>query len=213
MKREDYIRDWLIKQRQTMRVQRLLRAAAAMGLSLVILFCTFWFFYYPVDFAVSQLWGHSVKISLLIGAGVFVLYVIASLMVRPAHMKRELHGSEPDEVGVVNVMEARLYATIISYGPHLFLETFRLIGEAGRLAAFDVDGCAPVLAVLSKADARLAYEEILPVIPTGHDANDVVEHLRLLDGVLFLKSDPPGLSLTSAFRKELRSLRPKKREA
>lgn len=210
MKREEHIRDWLIRQRQTLRVQRLLRAGAALALSLFILFFTFWFFYFPVDFAVTQLWGPSVKVSLLIGAGVFVLYLIASLLAQPSHLRQKLHESEPDEVAVSDVMLARLITTVIRYGPHLILESIRLVGDAGRLAAFDVDGCAPVLALLARADARLPYADILPVIPPGHDANDVMAQLRLLEGVLFLKSEPPGLSLTSAFRKELRARKSKK---
>ena len=114
---------------------------------------------------------------------------------------------------MVHPMEARLITTVISYGPHLFVETFRQVGEARRLSGFDVNGCAPVLALLAKADARLAYAEILPAIPPGHHPNDVMDYLRLLDGVLFLQSDPPGLSLTTAFRKELRALRPRRSSA
>jgi hypothetical protein len=211
MKLEDHVRAWLVKHCQALRVQYWLRAAAAMALSLLILFCSFWFFYFPVDYAVTALWGRSVKTSLTVGVVVFIIYVIASLLVRPAHLRKTLHGSDPDEVLAANRVEARLITTIISYGPHLFVETFRLLGEAGRLRKVDMDGCAAALARLAKADARLAYSEIVPVIPGDHDPDEVMQQLRLLKGVLFLKSDPPGLSLTTALRKELRALQPAKK--
>jgi hypothetical protein len=75
----------------------------------------------------------------------------------------------------------------------------------------DVDNCAVVLAELARADARIPLEELREIVPRGCDPSKLFRQVRAVDGVLFLKKEVPGLSLTAQLRKELRALRKKSR--
>jgi hypothetical protein len=91
-------------------------------------------------------------------------------------------------------------------GPQMVMTGLRCLGRAWRLGGVDVSACAAVLAFLARRDERVAFPDLVPHIPHGHKVPDVLEQMCLIDGVMFLKSDPPGLSLTSTLREELRRL-------
>jgi hypothetical protein len=103
---------------------------------------------------------------------------------------------------------ARFMDYIMCTGPRLLMQGPRLLRRARKQATFDVEGCASVLSLLAKKDERLPFKTIEAAVPRGHDSKRVYKHLRALEGVIFLKSEPKGLSLTSTFRKELRDLQP-----
>ena len=74
------------------------------------------------------------------------------------------------------------------------------------LGSLDVDGCAAVLALLATREDRVTLPEAFAAVPSGHDPELVLRQLAELDGVLFLKSEPAGLALTSDLRPKLSRL-------
>ena len=78
-----------------------------------------------------------------------------------------------------------------------------MCARARRFGRMDLAGQAAVLELLYRKDKRVPFEEIAAAAPPGHYVGAIVQQLRELDAVLFLKSAPPGLALTSDFRQEM----------
>lgn len=96
----------------------------------------------------------------------------------------------------------KMIGDVLFCGPRVTVWSFKQIARVFRLLPLDVPGCAAVLTVLHDSEHRLSYHDISESIE-GLNPVRVFSQLRLLDGVLFLESDPPGLSLGTDLRKEL----------
>lgn len=84
-------------------------------------------------------------------------------------------------------------------GPRTVAASFRRFKKAERLKKLDLDGCAAVLTVLLMHESKVPFPKIIHSIE-GLDAPRVLPQLGDIDGVMFLKKDPQGMSLTSDFR-------------
>ncbi len=96
----------------------------------------------------------------------------------------------------------KMIADVLFCGPRVAVWSIRRIVYAIRLVFFDVLGCAAAITVLYDADGRMSYEEINESVE-GLDPVRAFQQLRLLDGVVYLESEPRGLSLGTELRKEL----------
>jgi hypothetical protein len=96
----------------------------------------------------------------------------------------------------------KMMCDVLFCGPRVMVWSFREIGHMFRLLAMDVPSCAAVLAVLHGAGHRVSYQDIAASID-GLNPVKVFPQLRLLQDVLFLESDPPGLSLGTRLREKL----------
>jgi hypothetical protein len=104
--------------------------------------------------------------------------------------------------------------TIFLYtGPRLVTGAVRMCGRARRFRQMDLAGEAAVLELLYRKDKRVPFEDIAAAAPPGHYVGSIVQQLREMDAVLFLKSAPPGLALTSDFRLEMGGLEPESAKA
>jgi hypothetical protein len=107
----------------------------------------------------------------------------------------------------------KMIASIVTFGPTLTAEAWRMLRRSWRFKNLDIDGCAAVLEVLARADQRVPMEEVVEAIPDGHDVAQVLTQLQLFDQVmLLLNSQPVGMSLDPEFRSTLRKLM-KRRES
>jgi hypothetical protein len=97
---------------------------------------------------------------------------------------------------------SRMIADLLFTGPRLMVAALSAFKKAGRLVRLDAEGCSRVLAVLLSRNSHFSCEEVseLAGVP---DSAKVFRQMRDLDGVVFLQSEPAGLSLTSELREEL----------
>jgi hypothetical protein len=97
---------------------------------------------------------------------------------------------------------SRMIADLLFAGPRLVTAALSAFKKAGRLVRLDAEGCSRVLALLLSRNARFSCEDVsqLAGVP---DSAKVFRQIRDLDGVVFLESEPAGLSLTSELREEL----------
>lgn len=86
-------------------------------------------------------------------------------------------------------------------GPRLVVAAWRTWQKARRLRRMDVANAAEVMAILLAAPGKVAFAKILPAIGK-HDPGRIFPPLGALGGVLFLKADPPGMTLTPELRAE-----------
>ncbi len=97
----------------------------------------------------------------------------------------------------------KIVASIFLIAPRLLMAGVRTLGGARRLSSLDVEGCAAILALLLAKGEKAPFSEVEEVLPDGRELAIVLPQLKEIDGVLFLKSTPAGLSLQSDFREEL----------
>jgi hypothetical protein len=104
----------------------------------------------------------------------------------------------PDTVHTV----AKIITDCLYVGPRVATTSIRFFAKAIRLAQMDVPACAAVITVLVRADHRMAFQEIVDSVE-GLNPVTTFPQLHLVEGILFLESEPPGLALGTKLKAEL----------
>jgi hypothetical protein len=91
---------------------------------------------------------------------------------------------------------------ILCGGVLLLLGSLRKWHQLRRLRQIDVDPCSQVIALLHRAARRQSFAQIVAHVP-GLNPVKVFDDLRYIDGVLFLSTEPSGLTLHPELRTEL----------
>ncbi len=90
-------------------------------------------------------------------------------------------------------------------GPRVVVSAFRTMAKANRLRRLDVGNCGAVLTLLFAAGRKLGFQEITDALGEGFDPAWVFPQMTDLDGVLYLKAEPAGLTLTQELRDAIRT--------
>jgi len=98
----------------------------------------------------------------------------------------------------------KMFVSILYTGPRLLLGTVHNLKRANRLAAIDTESCGAILSFLLEREKRVPLPEIATAFP-AKSLDTLFPQLAEVSGVLFLKSDPPGLSLSTDLRREILS--------
>ncbi len=96
----------------------------------------------------------------------------------------------------------RMIADLLLTGPRLVTIAWSNAGKSSRLARLDVESCSRVLAVLMQRAGRVSFAELTASAGLTNPEK-IFRQLRDLDGVVFLREEPIGLSLTGELRREL----------
>jgi hypothetical protein len=95
----------------------------------------------------------------------------------------------------------KILAALVLTGPRLVSAAWHTFKRSGRLRHADVPMLAYVFTLLLSAGKRVSLAEILPQL--GHcDPSEIFRQISEIDGVVFLNSPPPGISLTADLRAE-----------
>jgi hypothetical protein len=232
VKQSQTVESWLQKKVSATRTASLLGAAGLLLLALLVLFVTYWIIYLVLYLGFEWLWPGA-HVARLVGSGiVLVLLFIGNATTSRRYLETYSFttGTTHDRpvtvvvpmVGVGSTINplapesihtvAKIITGLLYTGPRWATEGVRLIGRARRLAGLDVQGCAPVLALLAKKDGVVPFVELGPVIPGGHDWATVLAQVQYLDGVRAVLSAPTGLMMLSELRSELRAAVPLRRK-
>lgn len=174
-----------------------------------------------VSSASENLWQSTIGSSPLFSA-IFGSIFLWLIFVVHARREQELTGETPDLQYIAGrdsffpwAVKMSVYTTgevfthvlsdIMLIGPRLVYFTISLCGRAVRLCRLDYTRCAQILEALVRKGRRLSFAELEQIVP---DANrfHVFEQLRDIEGVVFLLSEPAGISLVQDLRAELRVL-------
>ncbi|MFN7141641.1 MAG: J domain-containing protein [Limisphaerales bacterium] len=153
-----------------------------------------------------------------IGATVFLVVIFLAHFRR----ERELLGTFPElqyiagrasffpravamSVYTAGEVFSKIIADFLLIGPRLLGFTGSLFWRALRLCRLDYWRCAQILEALLRKGRRISFVELEQVVP---DANrfHVFDQLKDIDGVVFLLSEPAGVSLVQDLRTELRNV-------
>ena len=95
----------------------------------------------------------------------------------------------------------KIIADLVLSGPRFVSAAWQTFQRSQRLKRMDVALLAEVFTLLLSAGRRVSLAEILPRL--GHcDPSEVFRQLSEIEGVVFLNSPPPGISLTADLRQE-----------
>ncbi len=95
----------------------------------------------------------------------------------------------------------RLVAAIWLISPQLMWAGLQDVRRAQRLRQMDIPACATVISMMLGKNKKVTFEEILAAYP-HLDVSGVVGQLLELDGVVPLREEPPGLTLTADLRQD-----------
>jgi hypothetical protein len=223
---------WLEKKARSQARLSLLAAGLLFLLGLVVLSITFGVIYLVIGCAFDWAIPHSPSTRLIVSLIVLGLLFVGNATTDRAYLESLSFSTGTKEekpvsiyvptVGMASTINplapdsahsiVKVITTLLYTGPRLVTGSMRMCGKGRRLARMDLAGQAAVLELLYRKDKRVPFEEIAAAVPPGHYVGAIVQQLRELDAVLFLKSPPPGLALTSDFRQEMSGLEPESPE-
>ena len=105
----------------------------------------------------------------------------------------------PDSINAT----AKMISDCLCAGPRAVRGAFRFAGAAARLKRMNIELCAAVLTVLLRADGKLTYLEIDEGV-ADVDLAETVPALRDIDGVVYFRTEPAGMSLAQDLREEIK---------
>jgi hypothetical protein len=224
MRQQTRTESWLQKVARKSTYQYLFGGLGLVLLAAVVLLVTYWGIYFVIYFGFGWLFPHSHGTRMWTIALVLGLVFVGNALVdrhylqsysfttgtshnKPVAIKNPFggYGSTINPLAPDSAHSfVKIVADTLCFGPRLMTAAIRLLGGAWRFSKLDVEGCAAVLGFLAGKDGRTVLPEVITAVPPGHDPAAVLKQLHQLDGVLVLKSEPPGLSLTTDLRAELR---------
>lgn len=225
------MRKWLaVKSRRTA-VFTGLASSALLALGAVALYVAFWFFYGFLRYGTALLGignllgAHS---TCLVISGVFVgLLFLGQIAIVRKSLDHYEFETGPSQLISLSLAQAtgysflslaagpktalsfvKLLIAILGIGPAMVVEAYRQAIRSLRLFRLDVNTCAPIMATLFDADAKVPFVNLFQKHPAA-DPERIVRDLQTIDGVLFRTSAPPGLSLAAHLRDEIIAARSK----
>jgi hypothetical protein len=90
---------------------------------------------------------------------------------------------------------------VLCVGPKMVSSSMRKFHQAERIKQMDLNGCAAVMTVLLSNDSKVPFWQIVQSVE-GLEPYRIFPQMGDIHGVLFLKKEPQGMSLTSELREE-----------
>jgi hypothetical protein len=224
----ELVKTWLKRAIRTARAFKIAAAIGSVAVGLLILFVSFWMWYGIIWFVSHSFFPLAHGVILLIAAGIMGLVVVVGMrqtwekldpLRRQVELARDMGisltpwsrfgMSYTTNAAWLPEFEIRSMASVINWilcgGVLLVVGSWGAWCQFQRLKQIDVDGCARVIALLHAVARRQAFTEIVEKLP-GLNPVKTFDDLHFVDGVLFLSSEPPGLTLHPELKAELKQL-------
>ncbi len=108
------------------------------------------------------------------------------------------------------LMFVRLLATGLLCGPRFCVLAWDLVQRGRRLKRMNIPHCAAVLTLLIKRQSRVSVEELLKDLPQA-DLENTLPQLADIDGVVFLSTEPIGLTVAPRLQENFEKWTKRKR--
>ena len=212
---------WL---RQKGQRDSLLCALGAVGLALLgiaLVYFTFWVVYAVVWFGFDWITHLSHSTRLIVSGVVVVALFIGNATTDRRYLDKldfEMDASAKfvrraaivTGYGWLSVMAGpksmhsfvKVLTSLLFVGPRLFTAAYHFARKLLRIRARDDASISSVLDSLFTAGKRVPFTELVQKHPEL-DSDATIEDLHDIDGILFLTSEPPGMSIGSELRNEL----------
>ena len=98
--------------------------------------------------------------------------------------------------------EDGFFKQMLYTGPRWFVSAISMFYKSVTLLQMDIESCAKILVIVLNKGSRVSFTELAQLVPECNGVK-VFPQLRDIAGVVFLESEPSGISLTSDLRVEL----------
>ncbi len=216
---------WLKRRLGAARAWKLAGVAGSIILGVVVLWISFCVSYGAIWYVSHALLPLPRHVMLLIAGGFMVVVIIVGArqnwesiepMQKQMRLAREMGiGLTPLTRGGISantdVMSAEVFWVrgtaaaanwVLCGGVLLLLGAWAHLKQFRRLGRIDADGCARVIGLLQTVARRQSFAELVQRLP-GLDPVTVFDDLHKIEGVLFLSTEPAGLTLHPDLKSEL----------
>jgi hypothetical protein len=214
--------EWVVA---TTRRELLLASGSAVALALLgafVVFLTFWAIYGIIGFGFHWLLPISHR-GLMTAAGVIVILLFVGnattareyldrieLDLGPRHRPLVMalaigsgHGWALAFAGPKTARSSvKMFTTLLYTGPRMLTAAVMEARRALRLREVDEPGCAKVLGTLLSAQRRVSFEELVEKHPSL-PLEQIIPQLSDFEGVVFLRSEPAGMTLAPLLVEEI----------
>ena len=141
---------------------------------------------------------------------VLVMFVINLLISRKTEPEKYYHEDSDADDSVLGhyahskKIQLKFFLWIIMTGPRLLTWSIDSLKEISRLKNQDIHSCSALLWLLTIKGRKVPYEQT-PRELDWLDVEATLSQLQHFPGVVFLKTPPPGISLTEDLRKAIRA--------
>ncbi len=94
------------------------------------------------------------------------------------------------------------FQQLLYTGPQWFVSGISMFYKSVTLVRMDIESCAKILSIVLNKGSRVSFTDLAKLVPECNSIK-VFPQLRDIAGVIFLQSEPSGISLTSDLRAEL----------
>jgi len=95
-----------------------------------------------------------------------------------------------------------IFQQLLYTGPQWLASAISMFYKSVTLTRMDIGSCAKILLVLFEKGSRVSFIELAKLVPEMNGVK-IFPQLRDIAGVIFLQSEPSGISITSELRREL----------
>ena len=222
------IEPWLRRKFKVAAAQNLFLAGLALGLGLLVLVVTYFFTYAVIWFAVNMggnalsqlLFSHSLHIThreIQLGCVIFLglLFLGNARTCREYLEDYTLNQTAPPALightgltGSLSTLlfnsdaSAKLITDFLYTGPRLIAGSVRAFRQCAAIRRLDPGGLAEALTILRDRPGRIATAELAAQLP-AYDIENILGQLRGVEGVMFLETKPPAITLNEQLRLEM----------
>lgn len=167
---------------------------------------------------VESQFGYNFRNPLLFCAifcGAFLVWLFISHYRRNAEYFRlspfksaRVHVSDAGFARALNILFSRppdadgFFEQIFFTGPQWMTSAISMFYKSLTLLRMDIGSCAKIILILFEKGSRVSFTDLARLVPECNGVK-VFPQLRDIAGVIFLQSEPSGISLTSDLRAEL----------
>lgn len=216
---------WLIKQTLSEAVLNLpvgaiclLAGLIYLAVTSLVVFLFGWIIFISFGAFVQTTFGHNLQGAGWFG-GIFCLTFLLGLF--SSHYRRnveylrfgkfhtaQVHVSDAGFARALNILlsgprsEDGPFQQLLYTGPQWFISGISMFYKSITLLRMDIASCAKILLIVLDKGARVSFTDLAKLAPECNPVT-VFPQLREIAGVIFLQSEPSGISLTSDLRAEL----------
>lgn len=219
------IERWLVKQTLAEAILNLPVGSVCLAASLVVLaFVTamagiLGFILFLIVAAIARSWlDYDLSNPLLfceVFCAAFLIWLFVSHYRRNAEYFRlskfrsaRVHVSDAGFARALNILFSRprdadgIFEQLLYTGTQWMTSAISMFYKSVTLVRMDIGSCAKILLILFEKGSRVSFTELAQLVPECNGLK-IFPQLRDVAGVIFLQSEPSGISLTSDLRAEL----------
>lgn len=101
----------------------------------------------------------------------------------------------------------KMIVSLLYTGPEMCAALWRHLARMYYWITLNREGVAKALSYLLSRDDRTPANELVGMLPAGHNPSTILRQLMNIEGVLFLKNEGPAFRPTSSLRDEFKQYR------